>query len=89
MGEPCPRLQRMQRVGMAKQVEKWGGCVEDFPCVHLAYYSTLHCDVHADAWECPDVLVVKVEDEYGLPIRDGGSSFVRISHCPWCGKSVT
>ena len=24
-------------------------------------------------------------DSYGLPIYDGGSSYVRINFCPWCG----
>ena len=23
--------------------------------------------------------------EYGVPIRDGGSSFLEIEYCPWCG----
>ena len=23
--------------------------------------------------------------EYGIPVRDGGSSYVVIHHCPWCG----
>jgi hypothetical protein len=24
--------------------------------------------------------------EYGIPVLDGGSSFIVIGHCPWCGK---
>lgn len=27
-------------------------------------------------------------DEYGIPIRDGGSSTVRIAYCPWCGRKL-
>lgn len=26
--------------------------------------------------------------EYGIPILDGGSSFLQISFCPWCGKEL-
>jgi hypothetical protein len=39
---------------------------------------------------CADALVVynEVLDEYGLPVHDGGPSYVLISHCPWCGKSL-
>jgi hypothetical protein len=73
---------------MAQMVEKKGGCVEDFPCVHLAYYSLLDCPDHTDPWDCPDVLVVKLRNGFGLPIRDGGCSYVRITHCPWCGKPL-
>jgi|SRR5687768_16912282 len=25
---------------------------------------------------------------FGLPIHDGGSSYIKISHCPWCGKQL-
>ncbi|GAA2342733.1 hypothetical protein GCM10010170_027070 [Dactylosporangium salmoneum] len=41
---------------------------------------------YEDPWDDPDVVVVYVAkfDEYGLPIRDGGSSMVVIGHCPWC-----
>jgi hypothetical protein len=24
--------------------------------------------------------------EYGIRVLDGGSSFIAIDHCPWCGK---
>ncbi|MFA0961229.1 hypothetical protein AB9P05_05455 [Roseivirga sp. BDSF3-8] len=35
----------------------------------------------------PDVLVVYNSrfDEYGIPVRDGGESYVLINFCPWCG----
>ncbi|MEV0560218.1 hypothetical protein [Dactylosporangium sp. NPDC050588] len=35
----------------------------------------------------PDVVVVHDArfDEYGLPVRDGGTSMVVIGYCPWCG----
>ena len=26
--------------------------------------------------------------EYGVPIRDGGSSFLQMEYCPWCGKKL-
>jgi hypothetical protein len=26
--------------------------------------------------------------EYGILVLDGGSSFVQIRHCPWCGKPL-
>jgi|GEM_PF-1574122 len=25
---------------------------------------------------------------YGIPIHDGGSSYIRIKYCPWCGKNI-
>ena len=26
--------------------------------------------------------------EYGVPILDGGGSFLQMSFCPWCGKKL-
>jgi uncharacterized protein DUF6980 len=48
------------------------------------------CDLHDDPFDCPDTVLVYHEpfDEYGLPIRDGGQSYVLITHCPWCGTNL-
>jgi hypothetical protein len=45
------------------------------------------CAQHADPFACADALVVynEVLDEYGIPVHDGGASYVLITHCPWCG----
>ena len=56
------------------------------PCLHVALYSLHQCEQHDTAWECPDTLLVQLEDgQFGLPIRDGGPSYVPIDFCPWCG----
>lgn len=49
------------------------------------------CNVHADPSNCPDALVVHVEEagEFGIRVHDGGSSFVSIRHCPWCGAALS
>ncbi len=51
---------------------------------------TLECEEHNSEFECPDVLVNYIPkfDEYGLIIHDGGSSFIEISFCPWCGSKL-
>jgi hypothetical protein len=51
---------------------------------------TLACDVHSDDYECPDVLVhyLPKYDEYGLIVRDGGTSVARINFCPFCGQKL-
>ncbi|WP_426506386.1 DUF6980 family protein [Dactylosporangium sp. McL0621] len=43
-----------------------------------------------DPWDDPDVVVVYTPkfDEYGLPVRDGGTSMVVIGYCPWCGARL-
>ena len=48
------------------------------------------CDQHSDPFECHDRLLYynAVFDEHGLIVHDGGSSYVVITHCPWCGNKL-
>lgn len=47
------------------------------------------CSVHSEPSDCPDALVVHLSTgEFGLRIHDGGSSFITIQYCPWCGKHL-
>jgi hypothetical protein len=48
------------------------------------------CDVHADVFECPDNIIYynQTLDEYGLIIHNGGSSYMRILFCPFCGTKL-
>jgi hypothetical protein len=59
-------------------------------CKRMATALTMSCDQHDDPWDCPDVAVIYHEpfDEYGIPIRDGGMSYLLIEHCPWCGTAL-
>jgi hypothetical protein len=56
-------------------------------CQQLASQMLWSCEIHDDPFACPDVVIVRtVRGRFGLPIHDGGSSYVDISHCPWCGS---
>jgi hypothetical protein len=48
------------------------------------------CEHHAAASDCPDALVGRFGPLrcYGLYVHDGGSSFVEIQFCPWCGARL-
>lgn len=52
---------------------------------------THQCDKHASVFDCPDSVVYYSSrlDRYGLIVHDGGSSYVSIAYCPWCGISLT
>lgn len=60
-------------------------------CRHLTHHMR-PCRDHADDPDpaaCPDVLFVRGSDGcYGIPVRDGGSSYVRIRFCPFCGRPL-
>jgi hypothetical protein len=63
----------------------------EYCCENMKEQLLRTCDVHADPSDCPDALVVHVEEagEFGIRIHDGGSSFVSIRHCPWCGAGLS
>src|SRR5262249_34074584 len=71
-----------------RQVQGRGVDLAHYPCVHVAYHSTHLCEQHADAWECPDMTLVRTKSGFGIPVRDGGTSVIRIDYCPWCGISL-
>ncbi|MCC9602070.1 hypothetical protein LOC67_16020 [Stieleria sp. JC731] len=75
---------------LAKKIRQRGFDPDDFSCVHLANYATMTCEQHPQPLECPDILVAYIAtfDEYVLPVRDGGPSYIAIKHCPWCGVRV-
>ena len=51
---------------------------------------TSACAQHPDRFDCPDALIhfSPRRGEYGIIVHDGGSSFVSIVFCPWCGASL-
>jgi len=73
-----------------EQVRELGANPSAHPCVHLAYRVTYKCKQHDDPWECPDAVIVYSAKfcEYGIPIRDGGTSRIDITICPWCGIAL-
>ena len=48
------------------------------------------CDIHADAFECPDNVIYycQIVDEYGLIVHDGSASYKHILFCPFCGRKL-
>lgn len=76
---------------LAQEVKARGADVKDYPCVHIAYRVTEKLvSKMDDPFDDADVIIWKFESsgEYGIPIRDGGSSINVIDYCPWCGVSL-
>lgn len=71
---------------LAKAKRK-GARIKAHPCVHIAYHSTPDPDSSLPSQDDPvvPILYYKSAKCYGIPIRDGGSSFYQIDFCPWCG----
>lgn len=57
-------------------------------CPVMTHYLDWECDQHASPFDCPDSLIEKDGDDYGLIIHDGGTATIAISYCPWCGQKL-
>jgi hypothetical protein len=60
-------------------------------CDDMRQQLEFRCADHADLSDCPDSLVVLLENptRFGIRVHDGGSSFIAIRHCPWCGAHLS
>ena len=56
-------------------------------CSTMAGQLAHKCTKH-EPQDCPDVVILKYGKGYGLPIKDGGSSFMLINFCPFCGTKL-
>ena len=56
----------------------------------MTYWANFSCDAHKSPSDCPDSLIAYNEGRhaYGLIVHDGGSSFISIQFCPWCGAEL-
>jgi hypothetical protein len=59
-------------------------------CATLTDQVNQRCDQHESLFDCPDALIDFSArfQEYGLIVRDGGTSSVKIAFCPWCGTRL-
>ncbi len=59
----------------------------EYCCVHMKSVIETECGAH-NTHECPDMVIIRTFHGFGLPIKDGGSSFIEIAYCPFCGVKL-
>lgn len=62
--------------------------MSNFCCDDMKYHLEHKCDIHENIFDCADNLFIynHIMNEYGIIIHDGGSSYIEIKYCPFCGK---
>ena len=63
---------------------------KEYCCEMMKENSQFTCNKCTDEYDCPDTLIHfdKSNNEFGIIIHDGGTSFIEISYCPWCGINL-
>lgn len=64
--------------------------VQEHCCESMRYWASYRCEQHPEPATCPDNIVFysDANGSYGIRIHDGGSSYIEIKHCPWCGARL-
>jgi hypothetical protein len=57
-------------------------------CVDMKRVLTEPCGQHEPGEDCPDRVIPQSPVGYGIRVLDGGSSFLMIQFCPWCGARL-
>lgn len=73
---------------LSQQIKKSKVKVGRHCCTKMTYYLTFDKktkDINPDAV----IRFNKKAKDYGIPIHDGGLSFIEIEYCPWCGTQLT
>lgn len=61
-----------------------------FCCGAMSDAVKYRCPDHEHRSDCADCLIEHYPSsgDYGILIHDGGTSYMRISFCPWCGTRL-
>lgn len=56
----------------------------------MQYFAEYRCGVHQSRFDCPDCIIHFDGETHrcGIIIHDGGSGWISIKYCPWCGKEL-
>lgn len=60
----------------------------EFCCDWLRTEATRECPDHPDRTECAGTVIHRYPDGWGIPIHDGGTSYVTVRFCPSCGAPL-
>lgn len=75
---------------LKRRIRNAGMNYKNYCCVQMAYY-LIEDKLSRKSEELNyDAVVTHTygRKEFGIPIHDGGSSYIKINYCPWCGKSL-
>lgn len=60
----------------------------EYCCDLMKHHCEMDCGEHRDS-ECPDKVMKRYSEGYGLLVHDGGASLYTIEYCPWCGSKLS
>ena len=82
--------QQCQEWELKQRIKKAGIDYKKYCCISMAYYLIEDKESKKNGEINYDSVIThhKKEKTFGIPIHDGGSSYIKIKFCPWCGKQL-
>ncbi len=73
---------------LKRKITEAGINYKKYCCIYMAYY-LIEDKKPKNLDEINyDSIITETRKKYGIPIHDGGSSYIRINFCPWCGREL-
>lgn len=72
------------------RVKQAGIKPKNYCCIDMAYHLIEDKKGKSSRKINYDSVIVQTSSKkiFGLPIHDGGTSFIKIKYCPWCGSKL-
>ena len=74
---------------LKQEIKKAGLSYKKYCCVEMAYHLIKDKESKNQKGINYDSVVTKRRGNFGLPIHDGGNSYILINYCPWCGSKLS
>lgn len=74
---------------LKRQIKSAGLNPDKYCCLDMAYHliedkkTKRKTKINYDS-----IMLTTKRKEFGIPIHDGGTSFIKINYCPWCGHKL-
>jgi hypothetical protein len=75
---------------LTQRIKKAGIDYKKYCCIDMAYRLIEDKNEKTSGEINYDCVIThyKKGKAFGIPIHDGGSSFIKIKYCPWCGEKL-
>jgi len=73
---------------LKRRIKKAGIDYKKYCCVDMAYYLIEDKKSKNQKEVNYDSIITQRRQDFGIPIHDGGNSYIEINFCPWCGRKL-
>ena len=75
---------------LKRQIRSAGINPDKYCCLDMAYHLIEDKKTKPKSKINYDSIILTTKNkEFGIPIHDGGNSFIKINYCPWCGHKLS